>query len=77
MGLFNEVTVECPECGEIHIHQSKAGSCSLSNSSINDAEPEDQRDLINEIEDGLWCQHCSYQFSAAVRVVTRKDVVVY
>lgn len=29
MGMFNEVVVSCPKCGEAEIFQSKSGSCEL------------------------------------------------
>lgn len=34
MGMFDEVEVPCPECGEKIIFQSKSGSCLLSTYSI-------------------------------------------
>ena len=70
MGLFNEVTVECPECGEIHIHQSKAGSCSLSCKAIDNADIADVQDFVDDCEIGIaFCEHCSHQFQTVFNYI--------
>ncbi len=73
MGLFNEVTVECPNCGEVHIHQSKAGSCCLSTHSLDTAEEEDAKDFLEDVQAGdVYCGECGHKFTAQkkVRVIT-------
>ncbi len=60
MGCFNEIEVPCPTCGEVHRHQSKAGSCRLKTNSLLDCELEDLLDLFWDItHDALSCEHCS------------------
>ena len=69
MGLFNEVEVECPNCGEIHIHKSKAGSCCLSTNSLDTAEEEDAKDFLEDVQTGdVYCRECHHQFTAQKKV---------
>lgn len=59
MGSYNTVEVPCSNCGEDHIHQSKAGSCSLSHRTLATCELEDLLDIFWDVtHDNLYCEHC-------------------
>ena len=69
MGMFDELTVYCPKCGNTIIFQSKAGECTLKRYTINTVPPDIAGDLNDE-----WkaCPNCM----AVVKIQTQTIVNV-
>lgn len=57
MGLYNEIYVDCPECGKHVVFQSKSGSCTLTTYHITRM-PSD--DLAGIVGDECPCENCGY-----------------
>ena len=71
MGMFDEVIVPCPTCGEVEAFQSKSGPCLLECHSLS-ACPEDILADVNRHAPYL-CGACSTAFS--VDISTRQSVI--
>lgn len=77
MGMFDEVSIKCPECQKYILFQSKAGPCTLTCYSLKNA-PLAVLASLNEKgkNDRLYCEYCNAQleipirFTATVRVKT-------
>lgn len=54
MGLYNEVSYRCPDCGTEIIDQTKSGSCTLSTFYSNSVPPEELEGLEKEV----YCGNC-------------------
>lgn len=64
MGMFDSVYVACPRCGASTEFQSKAGECSLSIYSLDQAPPEILTDLYErgDVDIGERCPKCGHHF---------------
>ena len=77
MGLYNEVIVECPDCGETYVHQSKAGSCQLKYNSLDTAEEEDAEDFLEDVlNESVYCSECHHKFTAQKKVRKVSDYFI-
>lgn len=55
MGMYNEISVPCKNCGKSVIFQTKSGSCTLSSFSIDDCPPSEFKGIMGDM---VACEHC-------------------
>ena len=72
MGMFDEVIVKCPKCGEMNTLQSKGGRCVLNTYSLDDC-PED---VLKGLDESFYCSGCEKVLKLVPKVVTKTVVVV-
>ena len=66
MGMFDELVVHCPLCGEIITFQSKAGECILATYDIQDIPPRIAGDLDGKYEH---CENCESKVSLGTHTI--------
>lgn len=64
MGMFDELHVDCPHCGEDVEFQSKAGDCQLHRYAVQDVPPEIAGDLNGAAE---ICDACGKEVTLTVQ----------
>ena len=75
MGMFNEVRLICPNCGNGFTYQSKWGECTLERFTLEDAPLSVIADVHDEGNRGrLYCEHCETALELKVRIQT--DLVI-
>ncbi len=67
MGMFDEVTIKCPKCGEENIEQSKAGECLLIPYTVDSCPDEVFEDII--LNCPISCLKCKYD-------ITARDIII-
>lgn len=73
MGMFDEIMINCPRCGESNLEQSKAGDCNLNVYSLNDAPIEILESLT---EEPLYCDKCGFKYEIQLAPPDRPLYVV-
>jgi transcription elongation factor Elf1 len=70
MGLFDEVAIQCPNCGKTTTFQSKYGPCNCERYSLEDAPLLVIADINDEGKSGrLYCEYCEVQLEVPVRFI--------
>ena len=64
MGMFDEVWLPCPQCGEKTYAQSKSGWCQLDAFEFDDAPARVLGDIVDEVQT---CSKCGTQFSVKAK----------
>jgi len=58
MGLYNEVSYKCLDCGSEIVEQTNSGSCTLASFNASEVPPEEVEGLRKEV----WCGNCGAGF---------------
>ena len=75
MGCFDTLCFQCPSCAEIISEQSKAGECSLSSYSLENAPLNIIADINYYGKKGqLYCEHCKVQLELEVRFIATPKI---
>jgi len=69
MGMYDEIKVPCPECGTIHLAQSKGGDCTLALYTLNEA-PTDVLLDVNR-HGPFQCERCCTRFAVKIHCVAQ------
>lgn len=66
--MFDEVLINCPQCGKCNYEQSKGGDCNLDVYTLGDAPIEILEDLARE---PMYCSNCSFKYELVLSPPTR------
>jgi len=74
MGMFDEILMECPNCGQMIYEQSKSGPCIMARYDFNNAPQEVLADLLHF--DDIWCDECGVGIDVKAKfyIQGKKDV---
>jgi len=74
MGMYDEVSIRCPNCKQYFIFQSKCGPKRLESFSLDNAPLFVIADINEDGENGkLWCEHCDSQIKVKVRFTVKVE----
>lgn len=77
MGMYDELTFQCPHCNETIIEQSKMGECALSTYTLNNAPLLIIADINDEGENNrLYCEHCSTKLELEVKFIVTPKIKI-
>lgn len=71
MGMYDTVSLECPDCGHVDEHQTKWGPCRLGEYDIHNAPLDAMEDFV---QNPVYCSSCGCEYK--VFVVRRPEYKV-